>query len=70
MICYPQRLVRLVRTWRESGLAANMVCTIKFQGATDHDAARALAEIPGGRLLHLFHNKHELTWLWPWPTED
>lgn len=64
VICYPERLLRLVEAWRSSGLARRMVCTIKFQGATDHAAASALAAIPGGTLRHLFHNKHELTWMW------
>jgi 23S rRNA (cytidine2498-2'-O)-methyltransferase len=40
------------------------VCTVKFQGATDHAAAEAFAAIPGGRLMHLYHNKHELTFAW------
>ena len=30
---------------------------------TDHETARAFAAIPGSRVLHLFHNKHELTWI-------
>src|SRR5207244_12184354 len=33
------------------------------QGATDHDAARRFAAIAGSQLHHLFHNKHELTWI-------
>ena len=52
----------LVERWREAGLARNMVCTIKFQAETDHATARAFAAIPGARLMHLHHNKHELTW--------
>lgn len=67
VICYPDRLLRLVETWRASGLARRMIFTVKFQGETDHSAAAALAAIPGSRLLHLFHNKHELTWMWPVP---
>lgn len=63
VVCYPERLLTLVRRWLESGRAKRFVCTIKFQGATDHDAARAFAAIPGSRLMHLFHNKHELTWV-------
>jgi 23S rRNA (cytidine2498-2'-O)-methyltransferase len=62
VICYPARLLQLVERWRASGLARSMVCTIKFQGPTDHDAARAFAAIPGSQLMHLHHNKHELTW--------
>jgi 23S rRNA (cytidine2498-2'-O)-methyltransferase len=40
----------------------NFVCTLKFQGATDHDTIAAFAAIPGSRLFHAHHNKHELTW--------
>jgi 23S rRNA (cytidine2498-2'-O)-methyltransferase len=63
IVCYPSRLLRLVEQWRSSGLARNFVCTLKFQGATDHDAAAAFAAIPGAQVLHLYHNKHELTFL-------
>jgi 23S rRNA (cytidine2498-2'-O)-methyltransferase len=64
VIAYPDRLLTLVRRWIEAGAARHIVCTIKFQGATDHDAADAFAAIPGGQVVHLFHNKHELTFLW------
>jgi 23S rRNA (cytidine2498-2'-O)-methyltransferase len=63
VICYPERLLRLVRGWLDSGAVRNFVCTIKFQGATDHAVAREFAAIPGSRVLHLHHNKHELTWV-------
>jgi len=64
VVCYPARLLQLVRRWLESGRVARMVATVKFQGATDHAAARELAALPGSALRHLRHNKHELTWLW------
>jgi 23S rRNA (cytidine2498-2'-O)-methyltransferase len=64
IIAYPDRLLALVKRWIDAGAARHIVCTIKFQGATDHDAAEAFAEIPGGRVVHLFHNKHELTFIW------
>ncbi len=67
VIAYPQRLLGLVQAWIAAGRAGRIVCTLKFQGATDHEAADAFAAIPGGRLLHLFHNKHELTFLWQRP---
>ena len=63
VVCYPDRLLALIRRWLDSGLARRFICTVKFQGATDHDAARAFTAIPGSRLLHLHHNKHELTWI-------
>ena len=67
VIAYPARLLALVQNWVASGQAERLVCTVKFQGATDHDAARAFARIPGARVLHLYHNKHELTFLWRRP---
>lgn len=63
VVCYPERLYRLVERWLASGRVRNYVCTIKFQGETDHATARKFAEIPGSRVMHLHHNKHELTWL-------
>jgi 23S rRNA (cytidine2498-2'-O)-methyltransferase len=63
LICYPARLLGLVRHWLEHGRVRNFLCTIKFQGATDHESARVFAAIPGSRLLHLSANKHELTWV-------
>jgi len=62
IVCYPARLLRLVERWLAAGTCRNFVCTLKFQGPTDHDSARRFAEIPGSQLRHLFHNKHELTW--------
>jgi len=61
--CYPTRLLKLVERWLASGRARNFVCTLKFQGETDHATARKFAAMPGSRLTHLHHNKHELTWL-------
>jgi 23S rRNA (cytidine2498-2'-O)-methyltransferase len=67
VIAYPERLLALVRRWIEAGAPRRIVCTVKFQGETDHDAVAAFAAIPGGRLMRLFHNKHELTFAWERP---
>lgn len=61
--CYPERLLTLVRRWLAAGLCKNYICTLKFQGETNHEVAREFAAIEGSRLLHLHHNKHELTWI-------
>lgn len=61
--CYPKRLERLVAIWIESGRVRNFVCTLKFEGKTDIAAGRRFQAIPGSRLMHLHHNKHELTWV-------
>jgi 23S rRNA (cytidine2498-2'-O)-methyltransferase len=63
VICYPARLLALVRRWLDAGSVRNFLCTVKFQGPTDHVTAQAFAAIPGSRLFHLHHNKHELTWV-------
>ncbi|MBQ4132916.1 MAG: hypothetical protein IJD04_04180 [Desulfovibrionaceae bacterium] len=65
VICYPQRLYRLVMQWLEAGYQGNIVCTLKFQGETDFASIELFKNIPGGKLLHLAHNKHELTWIRP-----
>lgn len=64
IIAYPARLLGLARRWIESGRAARMVLTIKFQGETDHDTAEQFAALPGGTVRHLWNNKHELTFFW------
>lgn len=67
VIAYPDRLRAMLTRWTARGAARRIVATVKFQGDTDHDAAEAFAAIPGSELIHLHHNKHELTWLWQSP---
>ena len=57
------RLLGLAERWLVAGTCRRFVCTIKFQGETDHATAARFAAIPGSQLRHLFHNKHELTWI-------
>lgn len=59
VICYPPRLLALVRRWLP--VARNIVCSVKFQGPTDHAIVAEFAAIPGATLFHGAHNKHELT---------
>jgi 23S rRNA (cytidine2498-2'-O)-methyltransferase len=63
VICYPARLFDTIQRWRDQSVVDNFVCTLKFQAETDHDTARKFAQIPGSRLVHLHHNRHELTWI-------
>jgi 23S rRNA (cytidine2498-2'-O)-methyltransferase len=64
IIAYPEPLLDLVQTWIAAGTTGRIVCTIKLQGETDHDAVARFVAIPGARVMHLFHNKHELTFSW------
>lgn len=59
VIAYPARTLELLQRWLP--VARRIICTVKFQGETDHQAADAIAALPGVRLVHLHHNKHELT---------
>jgi 23S rRNA (cytidine2498-2'-O)-methyltransferase len=67
VVCYPERLYRLVNAWIDAAACRRIVATVKFQGATDVEAQRRFAAIPGGSLAHLHHNKHELTFFWEAP---
>jgi 23S rRNA (cytidine2498-2'-O)-methyltransferase len=60
---YPERLFRWIEAWLESGLAKRYICTLKMQGAGDMETVRKFASISGSRVVHLCHNKHELTWM-------
>lgn len=60
VICYPERLLELVRNWEDS--AANMVCTIKMQEPTNYEIIKEFLKINNSRVIHLYNNKHELTW--------
>ena len=68
VISYPDRLFDWIEQWLQSGLCGNYICTVKMQGPVKADsqvlaATRRFASIPGSVLLHLYHNKHELTWI-------
>lgn len=63
IVCYPERLARLAQSWLEAQPQASYVVTVKFQGATEMAPLAPLRAVPGSTLLHLSHNKHELTWM-------
>lgn len=64
VICYPPVLLDWIEKWLDAGLARNFVCTIKMQGPKfDKMTTDRFAAIPGSRVLHLWHNRHELTWI-------
>ncbi len=61
IICYPPKLFELVQLWKQKDLCHRFVCTIKFQGETDLKTMERFEKELGARLIHLFHNKHEVT---------
>ena len=55
--------LRLVERWLASGLVQNFVCTHQVPGRDRPRGRAPFAAIPGAAVLHLHHNKHELTFL-------
>ena len=63
VICFPDKLLDWLSLWLESGICENFIVTIKFQGENDYEILEHFNKIPGSKLVHLYHNKHELTWM-------
>ncbi len=61
LICFPEKLLSWIHLWLEMGSKANFICTLKFQGDEQYAIIEEFKKIPGIKLMHLFHNKHELT---------
>jgi 23S rRNA (cytidine2498-2'-O)-methyltransferase len=65
--CYPDRLYPLVMKWILSEKVKQMIFTIKLQGDTNLEIIQQFQAIPGGRVIHLHQNKHEVTFFYPAP---
>jgi 23S rRNA (cytidine2498-2'-O)-methyltransferase len=63
VICYPEKLYDYIEAWLASGACHNFVCTLKFQGTEHYGVIERFAAVPGSRIVHLSHNRHELTWM-------
>lgn len=63
MICDPKRIPELIAPWLKSDPRPTFIVTLKFKGDCNFQDIEALAQIPGSQVLHLFQNKHELTWI-------
>ena len=62
--CYPERLYTLIEKWLASKKAKRIIATIKLQGKTDFSMIRKFQAIDHATVMHLFNNKHELTFIW------
>lgn len=62
IICYPERLLDLIKKWMTHSNVDNFVCTIKFQGEADFAIIDEFLKIPDSKMVHLYHNKHEVMW--------
>jgi 23S rRNA (cytidine2498-2'-O)-methyltransferase len=63
VVCYPEKLFGFIRRWLDSGKCHNFICTLKFQGPSHYAVIEDFARIEQSTLIHLHHNKHELTWM-------
>lgn len=63
VICFPQKLYSYLQKWISSGYCEKFVCTLKFTGTPDFTVIDQFRRLPRSRVLHLFHNKNEVTWI-------
>jgi 23S rRNA (cytidine2498-2'-O)-methyltransferase len=61
VVCYPEKLLSWIKPWLQRKV--NFICTLKFQGAEGYEVIEEFKKIAGGQIMHLFHNKHELTFV-------
>ncbi len=63
VICFPDKLYTYIQQWIDAKACDNFLCTLKFQGEISLDIVDRFAAIEGSHVIHLYHNKHELTWI-------
>ena len=63
LICYPEKLHEFLLPWLADSKPRNFVLTIKFQGENPYGILDLFRSIPNSEILHLYHNKHEVTWI-------
>ncbi len=61
VICYPEKLLSWLEPWLTQKI--NFVCTLKFQGSDGYAVVKEFEKIEGSEIVHLYHNKHELTFI-------
>jgi len=62
VICYPEKLYDWLLVWINSGICKNFICTIKLKSESTQDIIKKFSAIPNSKVVHLFHNKKELTY--------
>ncbi len=67
IICYPSKLLELVSLWISQRPDLKMICTIKLQAEMPAELIQSFSALPNTKILHLYHNKHELTWFYNLP---
>ncbi len=63
IICTPIKTYELIQYWMINSNVKNFVCTIKFKGDCDFEIIKKLSQIEGSKIIHLYQNKNEVTWI-------
>lgn len=63
LICTPEKIHETIEFWLAHSRVKNFVCTIKFKGDTPFEVIDKLLKIPDSKIVHLYHNKNEVTWV-------
>ncbi|MFK7873869.1 MAG: SAM-dependent methyltransferase [Oligoflexales bacterium] len=61
VICTPERLFGWLQPWLKDSKSRNFCTTIKLKGDDYHEWVEKFSAIPKSHIVHLYHNKHELT---------
>ena len=63
LICSPEKIHETIQYWLDHSQIRNFVCTIKFKVQTDYEVIDKLRKIPDSKLVRLYQNKREVTWI-------
>jgi 23S rRNA (cytidine2498-2'-O)-methyltransferase len=61
--CEPVKLLEWIKPVAAKNPKVSLLCTIKFKGPSGYEIIREFLKIPGSDVVHLHHNKHEVSWL-------
>jgi len=68
LICTPDKIYEVIQSWLDVSPEKNFMCTIKFKGKCDFEIIDKLLKIPHSKVVRLYHNKNEVTWIRQVPT--
>jgi 23S rRNA (cytidine2498-2'-O)-methyltransferase len=63
LICTPEKIYETTQFWLAHSRVKNFICTIKFKGGCDFEAIDKFLKIPDSKIVRLYQNKNEVTWI-------
>ena len=63
LICTPEKLYNWLQPWLKDKKKRKFCLTIKLKGEGNEEWINKFRKIPKSHVLHLYHNKHELTFV-------